>query len=158
MGFILKPEEGDLVWALGAYVAGKATGDNTGGAFELIEHTGPRGYASPLHTHINEAEAFYVVEGEVTFVIGEDEMSGGSGYFAYVPAKEQHAFRVDSPTAKFLMLVTPPRLMPFFDEIGEPALSPTLPPPPEGEPDLDALVAAATRHGMEVLGPPPGAE
>lgn len=157
MGFVRKPDEGDLVWALGALVAGKATGEDTGGTLEVIEHRGPEGYAAPVHTHINEAEAFYVLEGQVTFVVGDDEVKGASGYFAFVPPKEKHAFRVDSPTARFLMLVTPARLMPFFEEIGESALSATIPPPPEGEPDLDALVASAARHGMEVLGPPPGA-
>ncbi|MFQ5967371.1 MAG: cupin domain-containing protein [Acidimicrobiia bacterium] len=155
-GFVRQPEEGELVWALGALVNGKAVGRDTEGLFELLEHTGPEGYASPVHAHVNEAEAFYILEGQVYMIIGEEEFKATAGSFAYVPAKEKHAFRVDSPTAKFLMAVLPARLMPFFEEIGEPALSATIPPPPPGPPDLDSLVEAATRHGMEVLGPPPG--
>lgn len=159
MGYVLRHDEGkQLVWALGALVNGRARALETDGAFELLEHTGPEGYASPLHTHLEEAESFYVIEGRLTMVIGDDEVAAEAGSFAYVPPKEQHAFRVDSPTARFLMLVTPPRLLPFFDEIGEPALSSTMPPAPDGPPDMDLLLQAATRHGMEVLGPPPGVD
>lgn len=157
MGYVLKSDESQkLIWALGALVNARASGDETAGVYELLEHTGPEGYASPLHTHIEEAEAFYVVDGRMTLVLGDDEFKATEGAFAFVPPKEKHAFRVDSPTARFLMLVSPARLLPFFEEIGEPALESTMPPPPAGPPDLDGLVEAATRHGMEVLGPPPG--
>lgn len=157
MGFVRRPEEGKLIWALGALVNGKASGEETGGRLEVIEHTGPEGYASPLHTHVEEAESFYVLEGQLTVVLGEAETKATAGCFAYVPPKEAHAFRVDSPTARFLMLVTTPRLLPFFEEVGEPGLSATLPPPPEGPPDATLLAQIAERHGMEILGPPPGA-
>lgn len=157
MGYVLKDGEGKkLVWALGALVNSRAGADETRGSFELLEHTGPEGYASPVHTHLNESESFYVIEGQVTFVIGDEEVQATAGSFAHIPATEAHAFRVDSPTARFLMLVTPSRLLPFFEEIGEPALSPSLPPAPDGPPDVEALAQAATRHGMEILGPPPG--
>lgn len=157
MGYVLDANEGKkLVWALGGLVNSRAASDQTDGLFDLLEHTGRAGYASPIHTHLNESESFYVIEGQVTFVVGEEEVTAKAGSFAYVPPKEPHAFRVDSPTARFLMLVTPSRLLPFFEEIGEPALSPSLPPAPEDPPDEQALVEAATRHGMEILGPPPG--
>ena len=38
--------------------------------------------------------------------------------------------------------------------VGEPAKTLTLPPPPQGPPDMRALAAAAEQVGIEILGPP----
>ena len=47
----------------------RSTGENTNGAFGLMEHwMMPPGFASPYHTHHREDEAFYVLEGEMAFV------------------------------------------------------------------------------------------
>lgn len=42
----------------------------------------------------------------------------------------------------------------FFKEVAEPAKSRTLPPPPKGPPDIERLVAAAKKYGMEIPPPP----
>lgn len=157
MGYVRKPDEGEQIWELGALFAFKLDGAETDGRIEIGEHNGPRGYAAPLHTHEVEAEWFYVIEGEVTFVVGDQETRTTAGCTAFIPAGEPHAFRVDSPTAKFLMAVTPAGFLPFFREVGEPALSATMPPPPETPPDPERLAAIGRRYGMEVVGPPPGA-
>lgn len=88
--------------------------------------------------------------------VGEGEVAAEAGSFTFVAPGERHAFRVDSPQARFLQLMTGGGILPFFQEIGEPAKVATLPPPSDEEWDVDALVQAMERHGMEVLGPPPG--
>jgi hypothetical protein len=53
-----------------------------------------------------------------------------------------------------LALAVPSGFDRFALATGRPADSPTLPPPPDGPPDLAGLVATAREHGMEILGPP----
>jgi uncharacterized cupin superfamily protein len=45
---------------LGTLVIVKATGEQTGGAFGLVDNLPPAGFASPYHVHRNEDESFYV--------------------------------------------------------------------------------------------------
>jgi uncharacterized cupin superfamily protein len=59
----------------------KATGEQTGGAFGLIDNLMPGEFASPYHMHRNEDESFYVVEGEMTFYVGEERVKAEAGAF-----------------------------------------------------------------------------
>ena len=67
--YALAREEGRAVWFLGALLVVKATDEQTGGAFGLIYHVLAAGFASPYHVHRNEDEAYYVVEGKMTFYV-----------------------------------------------------------------------------------------
>ena len=62
-----------------------ATAEQTGGAFGLIEHVIPAGDESPWHVHHAEDESFYVVEGHMTFLCGEQRVQAGPGTFVYGP-------------------------------------------------------------------------
>lgn len=157
MGYVVQPDGADRsVWALGSLVTALATTADTGDRFELLRYSAREGDAAPLHSHLEASEAFYVTRGQLTMLVGEDELTVPSGWFSLVSAGEPHAFRVDSPTATFLQLMAPGGIFPFFKEIGEPAPATTLPPVSDEPWDIDALVEAMERHGMEVLGPPPG--
>ena len=68
----------------------------------LSEHT-PRFNASIItmqpgkdgpapHTHEGEDDAFYVLEGELTFIVGEDEIVAPAGTFVLVPPDVLHTF------------------------------------------------------------------
>jgi mannose-6-phosphate isomerase-like protein (cupin superfamily) len=48
----------------------KATGATTGGRFSLMDrHLPPGGRMPPAHRHVQCVEAFFVLEGDVTFVL-----------------------------------------------------------------------------------------
>jgi mannose-6-phosphate isomerase-like protein (cupin superfamily) len=47
------------------------------------------------HVHDGEDDAFYISEGEMTFVIGEDEVAAPPGTFVLVPPGVEHGFRND---------------------------------------------------------------
>jgi hypothetical protein len=66
-----------------------------------------------------------------------------------------HAFQVDSETARWLDLTTPQHAR-FMRAAGEPAQERVL--PPEGLIDMEKVGAAQQQHGIEILGPPPGAQ
>ncbi len=111
---------------------------------------GTAGFGPPLHLHKREAEGFYVLEGEGTFAVGDQTVEASVSSFVHIPAKVKHAFRVDSPTARFLTWITPPGLAGFFEEAGELAKTPTLPPAPL---DVKRLAALMVKYDQEVLGP-----
>src|SRR5207244_3549579 len=62
--FVLRPGEGRSIDLGNFAMSLKAAGDETGGAFSLLEAVEPPGFGPPLHIHDNAAEAFYVLEGE----------------------------------------------------------------------------------------------
>ena len=45
------------------------------------------------HTHRGEDDAFYIVEGEMTFVFGEKAVPAPPGTFVLVPPDVEHGFR-----------------------------------------------------------------
>jgi mannose-6-phosphate isomerase-like protein (cupin superfamily) len=47
------------------------------------------------HTHEEEDDAFYIVEGEMIFVLGEEEVMAPPGTFVLVPPGVEHGFRND---------------------------------------------------------------
>ena len=148
------PTEGDAVGLLGGLYSYRARGADTDGAYSLFEVEGP--VSTPLHMHHGEEEGFYVVAGEVSFQIGDEVVKGGPGTFAFVPRGVNHGFRLDSPDAKLLLLLTPGNAghEAMFEEMGEPADDHAVPAPPTSPPDLGALGATAARHGTAMVGPP----
>jgi quercetin dioxygenase-like cupin family protein len=154
--YALGPEEGEALWgADGSLWTLKASAEKTGGPFSLIEEVGRLGEGTPLHRHAEDDEAFYVLEGEMTFHFEDGlPVPATAGSFVHIPAGAAHAFRVDSGTARYLILTTAQHES-FYRAMSEPARSRTL--PPEAPMDMEKVMAAAERYKVEVLGPPPGA-
>jgi len=154
-GHAFKRGQGRAVWFLGGLLTWKAVGSDTQGHYELVEQLGKRGFASPIHTHERETEGFYILEGNVSFILGSKTISATPGSFLYVPQQTKHGFVVESEEAKFLVLISPSGLESFFDEIGKPAKSLTLPPPLESTPSPEQIEAVAVKYGQKFFGPPP---
>jgi quercetin dioxygenase-like cupin family protein len=136
------------LWSLGClFVLKGATPD-----FELIEASAPAGYSPPLHQHDSGTESFYVLEGDVRFVVGDTDVTHGPGGFVHVPRATPHSFRVlEGGPARMLLIAAPATQWDFFTEAGEPAPAERLPDAVEIPANLPELVA---RHGGAVLGPP----
>jgi mannose-6-phosphate isomerase-like protein (cupin superfamily) len=47
------------------------------------------------HVHQQEDDAFYIVEGEMTFTLGDEDVSAPPGTFVLVPPGVEHGFRND---------------------------------------------------------------
>ena len=47
------------------------------------------------HTHDGEDDAFYILEGEMTFTFGDEEAAAPPGTFVLVPPGVKHGFRND---------------------------------------------------------------
>ena len=146
--------EGEARWFLGALCTIKSSRDETGGRVAVTENWAPRGHGSPLHVHRQEDEWFYVLSGELTFWVDGRVITATEGSFVYGPRDVPHTFIVTSEEARFLLVIEPAGLEDFIRVLSEPAQSLTLPPASLQPPAMDAMMAAAAEHGIEILGPP----
>ncbi len=152
----LDPEQGEAFWFFGGLVTLKASAEQTDGRFSLTEQLYPGGTAAPLHSQPQDDESFYVLEGEVTFYLEDGRLiPAAAGAFVHIPAGSAHAFEVTSDTARILNVTTAQHES-FFRATSDPAPERTI--PPQAPPDMDRIMAAAQEYGVEILGPPSGAQ
>jgi quercetin dioxygenase-like cupin family protein len=92
-----------------------AAGTDTSGAFGLVETTIPRGHSAPLHVHRHEDEAFYVLDGTVDFVCGDERFRAEQGAIVCLPRGVPHSFLgVSDQAARVLVLMLPAGLEAAF--------------------------------------------
>ncbi|MGZ4205180.1 MAG: cupin domain-containing protein [Actinomycetota bacterium] len=144
--------EGPAVWSMGQLQQQKLVGEESGGDLTVLEILQPPGLATPLHVHPGESEAFYILEGRMTYQAGEEMHDLVPGSFVYLPQGVPHAFRTREQM-RLLALAVPSGVELLYEQVGRPAESLTLPPPPTQE-EIQAWVAAALARGMEVVGAP----
>ncbi len=77
--------EGQRLEAWGAGVIVKAGTVETGGTFNLLEVTGPTGFATPLHIHYAEDVAVYVLDGCLTVYWGDEKKEATVGSYFFQP-------------------------------------------------------------------------
>ncbi len=128
-------------------------GEDTRGAYHLGEVVGRRGDMPPLHVHHRDDETFYVLEGELTLFLGEQEVTVGPGQAALAPRDVPHVYRVESEVARWLVITSPAGFEKFVRAIAERADRDELPPTGRRI-NPEALARAAAEAGIEVLGPP----
>ena len=152
-GYLLDGGEGEALWFSGGLLTYKTTGDQTSGNLAVAEVHAPRGSGSPSHRHHHEDEAWYILDGELSFWLGSEQRNVSAGAFVFGPRMVEHRFRVDSADARFLLLLTPAGFEDFTRTCGSPATALTL--PPHDLPPRDALLlaATATAHGLDILEP-----
>jgi mannose-6-phosphate isomerase-like protein (cupin superfamily) len=144
--YVHQPGEGRAI-DLGSFAMTlKASSDDTGGIFSLLEAAEPPGFGPPLHIHHDAAEAFYVLEGEYVMFLDEREVRCPAGTFLFIPAGMRHGFRVGPVPSRKLNFYFPAAMVGYFDELSAAVA--------RGDAD-DEIDAIATRHNMEVVGPVP---
>jgi mannose-6-phosphate isomerase-like protein (cupin superfamily) len=151
--------EGETWWWLGVLATIKATKEQTGGQYTLVEILAPEGYPGVMHVHHQEDEGFWIIEGELTFYVGDQVLKARPSSFLFGPKDVPHAFTVDSGPARMLFVLSPGGFEDLIREMGEPARELSIPPPPEAPPsetEMQQIAAIAAKYGGEILGPPPG--
>jgi len=90
-------------------------GDQTDGAVGVVEVTvPPRWEGPPLHHH-PFAEAFHVLEGELTFQLGDELRTGTAGAFAFAPGGAVHTLaNLAEAPARYLLVITPAGFERYF--------------------------------------------
>ena len=104
-----------------------------------------RRYLAPLHVHHQDDEAWYVLEGTLCVLSGEEEICAPAGSAVFVPRGKGHTFWNPGPgPVRYLLLMTP-RIFALIQAIH--AL------PDRSRGSLDAVFA---RHDSALLDFPPG--
>ncbi len=147
-GFVVGPGEGrqikiPYVPEISTIKAGAA---DTGGTISVHEQWhGPDDTGVPRHFHHELVEMYYVLEGDMRFLLGEEEIVAGPGTFVYIPHGTVHAWR---PTGKGpvrqLLIAIPGGFEGYLDEMQ------SLPTPQE---NAEAWRDLNRRWDVEVVGP-----
>lgn len=110
----------------------RLSGEETDGAFSLLEYTAPPDGPSPgRHLHEETDEVIFVLDGELACSVGGEDRSLGAGDTGWIPRETPHSFEVTGTReAWFLLWYSPAGFEGYFEEMG--ALLETLPPGPPG--------------------------
>ena len=141
---LLGPDQGEVVHLLALGVRFMIDGEATGGAFSLVEHPLlPRALGAPLHTHHNEDEYSYVLEGRFGIQLGDEVLKAGPGDLLFKPRGIAHAFwNAGEEPARLLELISPAGFEQYFRE-----LAPLLAAPERDEAAIGEVVA---RYQLEI--------
>ena len=120
----------------------------------MIERTAPKGWMTPLHTR-DEDESYRVLEGAVTFFVGDEQVTGQPGDVIEAPRGMARTLRTETSGARWLVMTNIKELERFAD-FGL-AICRPLAEPEKGWPSVEepaSLAAIAAVNGIELLGPP----
>ena len=136
-------------WFVGTLAEVKASAADTAGQYTLVEITAPPRLESPLHVHYTEDEGFYVLDGDVTIVVGDETVELSAGQHAFGPREVPHKFTVGPGGARMLWVLTPGGFENLLHDASVPAEAPTVPPPSVVPPENIAEIVR--RYGNELL-------
>jgi quercetin dioxygenase-like cupin family protein len=115
------------------------------GMFELLVPPGAR--VPPPHSHSNNEEILYVLEGTLRYSVDGEIRDLKAGERMYTPRGSVHAFsNPHDSSARALIILTPDIGAQYFRDVAEVAGAP-------GGPDPARMAAVMTRYGL-VLAPP----
>lgn len=147
------PAEGRTIAVVGDLYRFLATGDETDGKYAMFEAIVPPGGGPPPHTHSREEESFYILEGEITFTVGDEQIVATAGAFANMPVGSLHSFKNSTDkVARMIISVAPAGLEKMFLEVGVPVKLGDTPPPPT-QAQIEKLLAVAPSYGVEIQVP-----
>jgi quercetin dioxygenase-like cupin family protein len=152
---VLAAGEGRSIWVIGDRYTILCGGNETGGAFAMMEAIVPPGHGPPPHIHSREDEAFYVVEGELLFHADGRSFTAYSGAWVTLAKGSLHFFKNAShKPARILIVVTPSGLENYFLEVGREAVAGETEPVAPTPEDIQKLVETAPKYGLDIRIPP----
>lgn len=150
----LEPGEGDAFSAVGDVYRNLALGQQTGGVYTLHEIRVSPNNGPPPHIHSREDESFFVLEGEGDFQIGDEKIAARPSTFIQGPRGIAHSFKNNTQRpARMLVFVTPAGFENFVHEFAQPVASFDSPAIPATKDEVDKLLAAAPKYGLQILLP-----
>jgi quercetin dioxygenase-like cupin family protein len=144
--------DGPAYWFLNGLNVVLATSESTGGAYSMVHHTGAQGNATPYHLHHVEDEAFYVLEGEFTFICQGEKTIVGPGGYMFLPRGIPHGIRCTGSGRSTMLILAMPGtgFVRMMLEMAEPAKERVL--PPVTAPDLQKLTRLCAKYGIDIIG------
>ena len=119
--------------------------DGSLGIFELTVPVASN--VPPPHSHSNNEEIVYVLEGTLRYSVGADTRDLAPGQSMHTPKGTVHAFsNPHDATARALIVMSPDIGAQYFKDIAAVVNS-------GGPPDKSALIAVMSRYGLVPAGP-----
>ena len=153
-------DTGEAYWVMGTLFTYLITGAGSGGSyFTLIVDLGPEA-GPPPHIHHLEEEQFYVLEGHLTYSVGDQTFPVNPGDFIHIPRETVHSFRNGPKPSRLLATFAPAGIEGFFREVGDRVDNRLKSPPPVTEAVIARFLSAEAngwKDHHDTL-PPPSAK
>jgi quercetin dioxygenase-like cupin family protein len=130
--------EGERHIVLGDHMRFIITGEQSGGAYAIMEQENGAGVGVPPHYHTREEEIFHVIEGEVRYNVYGQSIVAGAGMTVSIPRNVVHSFEFVTD-ARVLLTVVPAGIEEMFRELGQ---------LPECPPDFAAVATICGKYGV----------
>ena len=112
--YVLTPTEGLPNGLTGRL---KSSGRSTRGNYSVVVRESQTSQAADAHTHSQLVEAWYVVEGTMTFQSREGAIDAPAGTFVLVPPGVEHGFKITAgKTVRLVQIFSPPGFENLFSE------------------------------------------
>lgn len=143
------PGTGPVFHALGDQVTVLLSGEQTGGAFTMVEVVTPPGGGPPPHCHTQEDEWFLVQEGRIELWADGVWTEVPAGTAIFLPRGIPHTYRNcgDTPL-RIIVHAAPAGFEVFFERMAEACQ-------PSNGPDMPRIMEIAAEHGIRFLPPQP---
>ena len=142
----------NVISVAGDRVAILLGGADTQQQYTVMEAWLPPGGGPPRHLHHREDETFLVLEGEVTFYVGDTVIVLKKGGFIFAPRGIPHYFR-NTGAGEALLLETafPAGVETFFAAAGKALPDRSSQPLEFGREEIAHMIAIAPSFGIEIL-------
>jgi len=152
---LLSAGQGRTIAVVGDVYRFLATGEETNQQYAQFEARVPPGGGPPPHVHTREEEGFFILEGEITFQIGDQTIVATAGMFANMPVGVPHSFKNESDhPARMVVTLAPAGLEKMFLEFGVPLDEGATSAPPPTMAEIEKLLQIAPDYGIEIRLPP----
>lgn len=140
-----RSREGERIQVGPGAVTIQATAADSDGRLAVIEYDVAPGFPGPpLHVHPFD-EFFYVLEGEVTFGLGDSEVTLEAGGYVYVPGEEAHTFlNRSAQPARLLVVAVPGGFEEFFRAVAAATADGQMP-------DPETMARLNAEHGVRFV-------
>lgn len=128
-GWALTSDDAPAFWNVGTYWRLLSTAATTSGRSTTFEELCPPGVVAPPHVHDNEEEAFYVLEGDLVFLLDDQEIDAPPGTYIHVAPGTRHGFRCNSEVGRVFNTLVPGGFDHGISEHGIAAPQVIMPPP-----------------------------
>ena len=152
----ISSEEGYSVSVVGDTHRTIISGQQTNGAYALVEMLIPPNGGPPPHSHVETQEAFYIIDGQIEVITKEKKYSATKGSYVNIPINGPvHKFtNKTDKTAHLLCFLTPAGMEKMFEEVGKPVAPNAFLPPPQMTPEEQKRVQSiAEKYGQKLYPP-----
>lgn len=152
-GTYIPPGAGASYWITGGEQATiKLSSEDTHGAYAVVELTMSPQEGPPHHIHHRMEETFYLLEGQMEFVVDGAAISAIPGSLVRIPPGAVRGYRnVGREAARVLVLFLPGGFEGFLQEVGQPVTRTSV--PEGGHLDVETFVTTAAKYGCEIALP-----